>query len=157
MVKVYAIVCKPTGQAYIGITAGKLAKRFREHKCLAKSGKHHSPYLTEVWQLYGDDAFCVEPLETLPVEVGLIEKREAELRWLKCYEAKGLLLNKAIVSYQLTKEATAKGIEASRHVVGNRWTPEANEKRRQAQLGIPKNHGAKISATKRAKREQMMR
>jgi hypothetical protein len=31
-------------------------------------------------------------------------------------------------------------------------TPEANEKRRQAQLGIPKGHGAKISATKRAKR-----
>ena len=93
----------------------------------------------------------IELAASLGDDATLIEKRSAELKWLREYDARGALLNQAIISFAPTPEATAKGIEASRMVVGNRWTPEANEKRRQAQLGKPKNHGHKISATKRAK------
>lgn len=151
MVVVYAVECAQTGHAYVGITSGKLSKRFREHRCLAKSGKHHSVKLNDEWQQHGDGAFSIKPLEVLDDDATLIEKRSAELKWLREYDARGALLNQAIISFAPTPEATAKGIEASRAVVGNRWTPEANEKRRQAQLGKPKNHGHKISATKRAK------
>lgn len=157
MIKVYAVVCKDTGHAYIGITAGKLAKRFREHRCLARNGKHHAPQLNAQWALYGDAAFSIEVLQELQSDASLIEKREAELSWLKRYEAEGKLLNAMAVSFGLSKESMAKGVEASRTSTGNRWTPKANLKRSLAQLGIPKNHGAKISATKRAKREQAMR
>lgn len=160
MVKVYALTCTPTGNAYIGITAGNLAKRFREHKCLAKSGKHHSKQLCAEWSEHGDESFVMNVLETLPDTASLIEKREAELRFLKTYEASGKLLNSSTASFQPTPEAILMGNEASRTAVGNRWTDDANAKRRAAQLGIPKGHGAKISATKqaqKAERERMMR
>jgi tRNA(His) 5'-end guanylyltransferase len=71
------------------------------------------------------------------------------------YDGLGLLYNKAIVSFELKPEWATKGVENSRHSVGNRWTPEANMKRRLAQLGKPKGHGAKISATKQAKKLAM--
>lgn len=157
MVKVYAVVCKPTGKAYVGVTSGKLAKRFREHRCLAKSGKHHATQFSAEWAQYGAAAFEIITLQEIPAESGLIQKREAELYWLKRYEANGLLLNAVALSFNFRPEDTAKGVEAARHIAGNRWTPEANLKRSLAQLGIPKNHGAKISAAKRAKREQSMR
>lgn len=152
MVTIYAIVCTATAESYIGCTAGKVSKRFREHRCLAKNGKHHSPKLIERWAQYGDDGFKAVSLELLADDATLQHKREAELRWLEKTSKEGLLLNKAIISFAPTPEATRSGIEASRHVAGNRWTPETNQKRRMAQLGIPKGHGAKISATKQAKK-----
>lgn len=150
MVIVYAIVCKETNHAYVGATAGKLNKRFREHRCLAKSGKHTSPKVSDEWAKYGDDSFHSVVLELLEFPT-LIEKREAELKWLKHYDELGLLLNASLISFAPTPEAIRKGIEAARHIPKIQ-TLEANNKRRQAQLGIPKNHGHKISATKRARK-----
>ena len=152
---VYALTCIETGNAYVGITSGKLGKRFREHKCLAKNEKHTSPKLSQEWKLYGDAAFQMIPLETFLYPLDLEQKRAAESKWLKEYETSGKLLNAIAVSFTFRPQDILLGIEASRHVTGNRWTPEANLKRRLAQLGIPKGHGAKISATKRAR--QLMR
>ena len=89
------------------------------------------------------------------IEGSVESKRKAEHRWMANLNEAGLLYNQSRLAYELSPEAIKKGVEASRHVIGNRWTPEANLKRRLAQLGKPKGHGAKISATKRAKR--MMR
>jgi GIY-YIG catalytic domain len=152
MFTVYAIRCEATQQRYVGITGGKLAKRYREHKCLAKSGKHNSPKLVEAWKLYGDDQMKAEVLETFIYDMTLGQKREAELKWLNYFDSHGLLLNAAIISFAPTQEAIKKGIEAARAITGNRWTPEANRKRSEAQKGKPKNHGWKISATKQAQK-----
>ena len=160
MAVIYAVTCSQTGKAYIGVTAAKLAKRFREHKSLAKSGKHYSQEFSEEWRKYGDRAFTISVLEVVKEPAGLAEKREAEQRWLDAYSSKGLLLNALKISFGQSPEVIARAIEASRHVAGNRWTPEANRKRSEAQLGSPKGHGAKISATKqaqKAERERMMR
>ncbi len=152
MITVYAIQCIETGNAYVGLTCGKIAKRFREHKCLAKSGKHTSPKLTEEWRLFGDCAFHAIPLETFPDGLTLPEKRQAEMKWLMEYGRREKLLNTVVASFTMLDADRLKGVEASRTVIGDRWSPEANLKRRLSQLGIPKGHGAKISATKRAKR-----
>lgn len=72
MVVVYAVECAQTGHAYVGITSGKLSKRFREHRCLAKSGKHHSVKLNDEWQQHGDGAFSIKPLEVLDDDATLI-------------------------------------------------------------------------------------
>ncbi|MGH2375668.1 MAG: GIY-YIG nuclease family protein [bacterium] len=106
MVRVYAVTCLKTGRAYIGCSAGKLAKRFREHKCLAKSGKHHAKALVEEWAKFDDKDFIVSVLELLGENPTLIQKREAELKWLKVYADKSLLLNQAIVSFSPTPDAT---------------------------------------------------
>lgn len=150
MVTVYALRCEATGEAYIGCTAGKLGKRMREHRCLLKAGKHNSR-LQERWNQHGPSGFRMVVLESLPKNIGLIQKRERELFWLRSYSSQGLMLNQHAVSFGGTPESIKMAAAAAQLAPGNRWTPEANLKRRLAQLGIPKGHGAKISATKRAR------
>jgi len=151
MVTVYALECGATGMAYVGCTAGKSGKRMREHRCLLNKKRHSAERLQRDWDRYGGNAFYIKTLETLPIDTPVSAKREAELRWMAHYRADGRLYNAHGNSFAPTPEAIVKGVEAARTVVGNRWSPEANLKRRLSQLGKPKGHGAKISATKRAK------
>ena len=134
-------------------TKAKLSKRFREHRCLLNQGKHAEPDLQRDWNQYGSAGFAMRLLEE--IEGSVESKREAELRWMANLDKQGLLYNRCRLAYALSPEAARKGVETARHTTGNRWTSETNEKRRLAQLGKPKGHGAKISATKRAKK--MMR
>jgi hypothetical protein len=151
MAVIYGLVHGESKRVYVGCTKGKVAKRLREHRCLLKAGKHAEPELQRDWAAHGEQSFTMMVLE----EVGdsISDRRDAEKKWMKNFNDRGLLYNRNLCSFELSPEATAMGIEASRHVQGRRWTPEANEKRRLAQLGKPKGQGAKISATKRAKRE----
>lgn len=152
MAAVYIIRNKVNGFVYVGCTAGSLAKRMREHRCLLNHGKHTATRMLEDWRAMGETAFEIVPVETLPAECTVVDKRVRELYWMQRHQDR--LYNAFQNSFAPTSEAIRKGIEASRTAVGNRWTPEANEKRRNAQIGRPKGHGAKISATKQAKKLQ---
>lgn len=151
MATIYELKCLITNYSYIGCTDGKLGKRMREHRCLLNSGKHKCTKLQYDWEKYGKNSFCIQVLEDLP-DANLIEKREAELRWMKVYEGLSLLYNLYVISFRPDEEARKKGVSNAHKSKGKRWTPEVNEKRRLAQIGKPKGHGAKISATKRANR-----
>jgi group I intron endonuclease len=150
MATIYALENTITGEAYIGVTAGKLSKRLREHRCLCRNRKHHAAKLADDWHKYGEDAFIIKVLEDAEYSHRGAHC-EAEQKWIDHYAAQGKLYNALAQSVGLTQDAIRKGVEASRHATGNRWSAEANEKRRLAQIGKPKGHGAKISATKRAK------
>ena len=150
MVTIYAIKCLVNGKAYIGCTAGSLAKRMREHRCLLRAGKHKCSALQSDWKSYGEGAFFAFTHQGLSAPT-LEEKRVAEIRWMREYAAHGLLYNEHIISFRPCDEAIRNGVANAQKNPGNRWSPEANEKRRLAQLGKPKGHGAKISATKRAR------
>ena len=155
MATIYALENIITGHAYIGVTTGKLAKRLREHRCLCRNKKHHASALVEAWHQYGESSFVMKALEEAPYSHrGAF--CEAEQRWITHYDLLGKLYNARNLANSLTPEEIKKGVEASRKVAGNRWTPEANEKRRLSQLGKPKGHGAKISATKQAKKMLMI-
>ena len=155
MATIYALENTINGFAYIGVTSANLAKRFREHRCLCRNRKHHATKLVEDWHRYGEDAFVMRKLEEAPYSHrGAF--CEAEQKWITHYDLLGKLYNARNLANSFTPEEHAKGVEASRKVAGNRWTPEANEKRRLAQLGKPKGHGAKISATKQAKKMLMI-
>lgn len=146
MVQIYAFENIVSGLAYIGCTKGKLNKRAREHRCLLRAGRHTDRKLQQAW-----DACCGEGFEIRSLEEVSSEFRvEAELRWMKAYKAAGSLLNQHEISFRPPPGAQALAV-ASRVAKGYRPSAESNEKRRQAQLGKPKGHGAKISATKRAK------
>jgi len=151
MAVIYGLVNVATRMTYVGCTAGKLAKRFREHRCLLNNNKHSEPILQKDWTNYGSNAFSMEVLEQLPEAPVTAQKREAELRWMAKLEAEGLLYNTSKLSFQPSPEATRKGIEASR-TAGRPVSPEGRLKRRLSQLGVPKNHGHKISETKRKNR-----
>jgi hypothetical protein len=121
----------------------------REHRSLLKAGKHSSKRLQEAWNDHAGQ-FQMKVLETMPAEVSVIEKRERELSWMKHYRVQGLLLNDNELSFRPPPDAPAKAA-AARVANGYRPSAESNMKRRLAQLGRPKGHGAKISATKLAK------
>jgi hypothetical protein len=149
MVTVYGLECGATGEVYVGCTAGKIGKRMREHRCLLKAGTH-TRRLQEAWNLHAG-TFQMKPLETLAEGCQVIEKRERELSWMKHYRLLGLLLNDEEISFSPPKGASAKAA-AKRVENGHKPSAESNLKRSLAQLGKPKGHGAKISATKRAKK-----
>jgi group I intron endonuclease len=151
MAVIYAVVHTESGKSYVGSTAAKPAKRFREHRCLLNNGKHTSVKIQSDWTLYGPGAFHFEVLEDLGHNVSFERKRAAEQKWMDAMDAKGLLYNTYKSAFKMSREVWWMGVQASRGVAGNRWTPEANKKRSLAQLGKPKGHGAKISATKRAR------
>ena len=149
MVTIYGLEDASTGAAYIGCTAGRPGKRMREHRSLLKAGKHSSKRLQEAWNDHAGQ-FQMKVLETMPAEVSVIEKRERELSWMKHYRVQGLLLNDNELSFRPPPDAPAKAA-AARVANGYRPSAESNMKRKLAQLGRPKGHGAKISATKQAK------
>jgi group I intron endonuclease len=154
MAQVYAIHCYRNEWRYVGCTksgVGALKKRFREHRCLLRGGKHAEKVLQDDWNRYGEKAFTVITLQHLMEDAPLEDKRAAELRWMDHYRVRGRLYNANQNSFSPTSENQTKRVEAARKAnTGRVQTPEANEKRRLAQLGKPKNHGAKVSAAKKA-------
>ena len=149
MAMIYALYVYGTYGLYIGCTRGKVAKRLREHRCLLKAGRHTCRPLQRVW----DKATIKElgVLDWVKCDDALESRRAAELAAMDCIGPR--LLNDKN-SFQPSPEAIRKGIEASRHVEGRKRSPEANLKRSLAQKGKPKGHGAKISATKQARKAQ---
>lgn len=147
MAIIYAVKCV-NGLAYIGCTKANLAKRMREHRCMMRAGTHHSPRMNQDWVLYGNDGFTICELEQVSDTV----RNERETEWIRLYGALDRLYNAKPKAFGFcSDEHKSKAIEGARLSTGNRWTSEANMKRSLAQRGIPKGHGAKISATKRAK------
>lgn len=148
MVKIYALRCIKNDFVYIGCTKYKLSKRFREHRCLLRNNKHSISDLQKDWLLFGEQSFEMIDLESVENTIDI--KRSAEKRWMKYYSDLGKLYHQNIQSFEPPLGAQAKASQA-RMKNGYRHSSESNLKRSLAQLGIPKGHGAKISATKRAK------
>ena len=130
---------------YVGCTAEKLSKRLREHRCLLKLGKHTWKPLQDDFIAHGGKLF-IEAFEEVPVEL----RREREIATMEALKRLNRLYNEHIISFSPPDGAPAKAA-AQRVLNGYKPSAESNEKRRLAQLGKPKGHGAKISATKRAR------
>jgi hypothetical protein len=156
MVTIYVLKCKENGKVYVGCTANKPAKRLREHRCLLRANRHAEPDLQADWNTLGESAFVMETWQTLDAPC-VTDKRAAELAAMQHFAQSGLLYNQNRTAFAPTKEAIAKGWPKATATEGRKRSPEANEKRRLAQIGKPKGHGAKISATKRKNREGLMR
>ena len=139
MIVIYQIYNHITGRVYVGCAGSTLNRRLNEHRSLLRKGKHSSEQMVLDCKKYGTHAFQIAILELLGDISSIEEKRTAELRWMSYYAERGLLYNSQMISFE-----PGAGYKEKAH------TPEANEKRRQAQLGKPKGHGAKISATKKA-------
>lgn len=75
---VYGIVNKRNGKAYIGSTGRDARLRWNEHLWKLRCGKA-SPYLQNVWDKYGSDAFQFRILET---DVPVDHLTEREQYWI---------------------------------------------------------------------------
>ena len=74
----YQIVCKTTGQRYIGATWGKAGfnQRWAGHRSSLRMGKHTNPRLQAAWTLYGESDFHWGILDVLPADKELCLQRE---------------------------------------------------------------------------------
>ena len=146
MAIIYALECTKNGFAYIGCT-GNMRKRLREHRCLLRANKHAEPLLQADFNQYLEVDFQMVPLlEFDSTDVAV--KRVLELHWMDFYKSKGLLYNTKLISFQPPLGAPALAAK-KRAENGYKPSEETIQKRRLATTGIPKNHGAKISATKK--------
>lgn len=143
----------PASKFYVGCSAN-CRKRWREHRCLLRQGKHACAALQADWDRLPEDHFSVREVHYLG-DATVARKREAELSWMQSFADQGILYNDRMISFQGPPGSIEKAQAVAHLKPGNRWTAEANLKRSLAQKGKPKGHGAKISATKRAK--SMMR
>lgn len=152
MITIYAVWCEVNGKHYIGCTAGKPQKRWREHRCLLRAKKHSCISLQSDWSTLGEERFHLNPnIQLICWSEDVKVKREAELRWMDYFDRRGMLYNERKISFQPPPGAPAKAA-AARVANGYIPSPESNLKRRLAQLGKPKNHGWKISETKQAQK-----
>lgn len=112
MVTIYAIECTENRKCYVGCTAGNIKKRMREHRCLLNSGKHSAKEMCRDWSTFGPDVFRIKTLEISRCST-VQEKREAELRWMRHYSARGLLYNAFEISFAGPPGSMRKAVEAS--------------------------------------------
>ena len=146
---IYGLECIKNGKVYVGCTSAKLGKRLREHRCLLRAGKHSEPELQKDFLKYGELFFQMRPFNVIKESIDVKTKRSLEKYWMDHYAIRGLLYNTRRISFEPPPGAQAKAA-ASRVANGYVQTEESKLKRRMAQLGKPKNHGWKISATKQA-------
>lgn len=73
---VYAILCIPTDELYVGGTRLPIGRRFSVHVRKLRAGRSPSPLLQAAWDKYGEAAFEFIPLKTFSIEE--VDKRERE-------------------------------------------------------------------------------
>jgi len=76
---VYAIICKPTAQAYIG-QSKSVKTRLIQHKSNLRAGKHHSPKLQQAWDKHGEQAFLFVVVERR-IDLIFLHAREQFWMW----------------------------------------------------------------------------
>jgi hypothetical protein len=74
----YQIVCRSTGQRYIGSTRckGGFATRYAVHRSSLRLGKHTNPLLQAAWNRYGEADFHWGILDVLPPDLELCLQHE---------------------------------------------------------------------------------
>lgn len=81
---IYSIVRKGTDKCYVGSTTRKQGRK-KEHFRLLRAGKHHSSYLQNSWNKYGEEAFIFKVL----AKCSESERKATEMLWIEnsnsCY------------------------------------------------------------------------
>jgi group I intron endonuclease len=100
---VYCLICKATGQVYVG-SGQDVSHRIRQHFNLLVKRKHYNHAMQIAWNLYGHSAFDWQILLELPIEVNQADRFVHEERFMRGY-ASELLFN---IMYPATNERISK-------------------------------------------------
>jgi group I intron endonuclease len=82
---VYQIKNKIDNKIYVGST-NNISKRWHTHRKKLSTNKHHSPYLQNAWNKYGEDCFIFEVLETLQSKKEMLDCEQKWLNKTLCYD-----------------------------------------------------------------------
>ena len=120
MIGVYAIVHVPTNVGYVGST-NDLTRRFKEHKTCLRGGKHHSKYLQNAWNKYGEENF---EFRRLALADSAIQARELEQAFLDCFYKKTMNCRPSAIGFPFGAAHHAKKSDFHMKTVMQRLTPE---------------------------------
>lgn len=144
MIGVYAIVHLPTKKAYVG-SSDNINKRFSTHKSMLKYNYHHSKYLQNAWNKYGEKEFEFKIISEC---MSIKDAVEIEQIFLYCFYRKGLFNAKNVAfgvgsgichpnkSKPLSEEQKLK---ISLSLKGKKKSPEHIEKVAQGSRGIKRS------------------
>lgn len=139
---IYKIVNLTNGKFYVGSTVDTTS-RFRKHRRLLNTNKHHCPHLQAAWNRYGSHSFVFWVVE----EVALDKLNTTEQLWLDAHHGKGQCYNHAKYVDNGTRgvKHTAKHIEAIKHGLKSYYTSNDHH-------AIGKKHSEASIALMRANR-----
>jgi group I intron endonuclease len=135
MAIIYKIAQIGTDKCYVGHTTEQ-PRRWWGHRNLLRLGKHHSYYLQNAWNMYGEDAFSFEVVEECLDEDKVLREQYYIDTLNSCYNSAPAA--GSVLGYRFTDEQRARcGV----HRVGFKESAEATEARtekvRQALLENP--------------------
>ena len=164
---IYKITNKITSKIYIGSSID-VRRRIMKHKSLLRRGKHHSKYLQNSWDKYGEEAFVFEKILEVKDKTRLLEFEQEFINDLEpefnmCPTAGnrlGFKFSEETKSLLAEKSRGNKNFKGRKHSEGTRekmrkahlgkkMSAEAREKMRVANLGRkrPESDKKKISET----------
>lgn len=71
MPHVYAIVCLPTGESYVGSSVMPEGRRWSNHRSHLRAGRHPSEAMQRAYDRYGEDAFRLDTIVVCPTDAPL--------------------------------------------------------------------------------------
>lgn len=151
MCGIYQIRCVFNNKIYIGSTVS-FSKRFAVHRHRLRKGKHHSSYLQNSWDKYGESNFIFEILEEVPI-VNLIEREQFHLDLNQSFLRENgynqaAFAGRSTVGRIISDETRLKLIEARK-----RWsfTEETKKKMSEIHMGKKMSEIAKQNMSKNGK------
>lgn len=103
---IYKIINTTNGKFYVGSTNNQY-ERFRSHRKMLRSGKHHCKHLQAAWNKYGEEAFTFTVVKKV-ANVG--ELQATENVWLEKHVGKDYCYNKSKYS-----DAPMRGVYGADH------------------------------------------
>lgn len=108
---IYVIQQKSSGKKYIGSTRNNFAARWRSHLCELRNNKHHSRYLQNSWNKYGEDDFeFIIVRHVREKEEILIE----EQRWIDMINPEFNISKKVTGNCRIVTQETIEKIKATK-------------------------------------------
>lgn len=83
---IYIIKCSGNKKVYIGQSTN-INSRFYQHKNDLKKNKHHSIYMQNSWNKYGENCFSFEIIEELSHRMSKEEMSKRELLWMNIFDS----------------------------------------------------------------------
>jgi group I intron endonuclease len=120
MIGLYAIVHQPTNRCYVG-SANDVRRRFKEHRSLLRRGSHHSRYLQNAWNKYGEQQFVFKVVAAVD---SLEEARTLEQIMLDCFYGEVLNCRNTATGFAKGDAHHAKRSDFHMKTVLQRLTPE---------------------------------
>jgi group I intron endonuclease len=146
MIGVYAIVHVPTNRAYVG-SATNLARRFKEHRTSLRASCHHSHYLQNAWNKYGENSFEFKILLSVDTTE---EAREIEQALLDCFYESTMNCKPSAIGFPSGDAHHSKRADFHMKTVMQRLTAEERKERYGKSKGKKRNgENYKLGAIKR--------